>query len=144
MTISEYWKTEEGTEVKAQEPPSWTISYLQHDLPFTPFSKVSRQYIYVDLFLSSLLCSTYLSCLSSWQFHPVLMTVFCSMSWSQIGSDLQVFLHLLLCDLLCLQNGPVKGQTWWHMPVIPALGRWKKEDQEFKFILSYILNLRPV
>lgn len=30
------------------------------------------------------------------------------------------------------------------MPVIPALGRWKQEGQEFKASLNYRLNSRPV
>jgi hypothetical protein len=27
---------------------------------------------------------------------------------------------------------------WWHMPVIPALGRLRQENCEFKVSLSYI------
>ena len=33
-------------------------------------------------------------------------------------------------------------QSWWYTPVIPALGRYKQEDQEFKVILCYTENLR--
>ncbi|XP_040608667.1 desumoylating isopeptidase 1 isoform X2 [Mesocricetus auratus] len=32
---------------------------------------------------------------------------------------------------------------FWCMPVIPALGRWRQEDQEFKANLSYTRCLRP-
>lgn len=31
-----------------------------------------------------------------------------------------------------------------YTPVIPALGRGKKEGQKFKVILSYMVSLRPV
>lgn len=30
--------------------------------------------------------------------------------------------------------------VWWHTPVIPALGMWKLDRQEFKASLSYIMN----
>lgn len=29
--------------------------------------------------------------------------------------------------------------AWWHMPVIPALRKEKREDPEFKVILIYIV-----
>lgn len=35
------------------------------------------------------------------------------------------------------------NQVWWLMPRIPALGRWKQEDQENTGILKYIANSRP-
>jgi hypothetical protein len=31
-----------------------------------------------------------------------------------------------------------------YMPVIPGLGRWRRKDQEFKVIVSYIVNLKAV
>jgi hypothetical protein len=31
--------------------------------------------------------------------------------------------------------------VWWCMPIIPALGRRKQEDQEFKSSLGYIARL---
>lgn len=31
-------------------------------------------------------------------------------------------------------------QVWWHTSVIPALGMWKLDRQEFKASLSYIMN----
>jgi hypothetical protein len=34
------------------------------------------------------------------------------------------------------------NQAGWHMPVIPALGRGRQEDQKFKFIFSYIVSSR--
>jgi hypothetical protein len=30
------------------------------------------------------------------------------------------------------------GQAWWCTPVIPAFGRLRQEDQEFKTSLDYI------
>jgi hypothetical protein len=29
------------------------------------------------------------------------------------------------------------SQAWWYTPIISALGRLRKEDQEFEVILSY-------
>jgi hypothetical protein len=34
--------------------------------------------------------------------------------------------------------------VWWCMLVIPALGRLRQEDLEFKASLGCIVNLRPV
>lgn len=34
-------------------------------------------------------------------------------------------------------------QAWRHIPVVPALGRWRQEDEKFKIIFSYIASLRP-
>jgi hypothetical protein len=31
--------------------------------------------------------------------------------------------------------------AWWHTPVIPALGRLRQEDREFKSSLGYIARL---
>lgn len=31
---------------------------------------------------------------------------------------------------------------WEHIPVTPAVGRWKQEDQELKIRLCYITSLR--
>lgn len=28
-----------------------------------------------------------------------------------------------------------KGWSWWHKPIIPVLGRWRPDDQEFKVML---------
>ena len=38
-----------------------------------------------------------------------------------------------------------QGLSWaeWHMPGIPAFGRWKQENQRLKLVLSYIGSLRP-
>lgn len=33
-----------------------------------------------------------------------------------------------------------KGWSWWYMPMIPALGRWKPEVQEFKVMLIYVVD----
>lgn len=33
-------------------------------------------------------------------------------------------------------------QAWWHSPVIPILGRWRQEAQQFKVVLSYIVSSR--
>lgn len=35
------------------------------------------------------------------------------------------------------------GQIWWCVSVITALGRPRQEDQDYKVILSYAVNLRP-
>lgn len=34
------------------------------------------------------------------------------------------------------------GQVWGHRPVVPAPGRRKQEDKEFKAILGYVGNLK--
>jgi hypothetical protein len=34
--------------------------------------------------------------------------------------------------------------VWWWVPVLPALGRWRQEDQEFKVNLSFIVSLKTV
>lgn len=46
---------------------------------------------------------------------------------------------------LCLSGihralGPIPSinWAWWHMPIIPALVRWKQEDQELKVIFGAI------
>lgn len=38
-----------------------------------------------------------------------------------------------------------RNKVWWHMCVKAALGRWRQEDQKFKFkvILDYVVNLKP-
>jgi hypothetical protein len=33
-----------------------------------------------------------------------------------------------------------QSQAWWHMPVIPALGRLRQEDCEFEVYLNYIVK----
>jgi hypothetical protein len=33
-----------------------------------------------------------------------------------------------------------KKPVWWHTLVIPAFGRQRKEDQEFKVILDHIVQ----
>lgn len=35
-----------------------------------------------------------------------------------------------------------KNEALWCTLVIPALGRWRQEEQKFKIILGYIANLR--
>lgn len=35
-------------------------------------------------------------------------------------------------------------QVWWYMSIIPAFGKYMKNDQEFKVILDYTLSLKPV
>ena len=32
-----------------------------------------------------------------------------------------------------------KYQAWWHVPVIPALGRWRQEDHEFESGLGILV-----
>lgn len=46
--------------------------------------------------------------------------------------------------LLCTQNRTrsVFSWAWCHLPVIPALGRLKQEDGEFKAGLGY--TLKPI
>lgn len=39
-------------------------------------------------------------------------------------------------------KGPAARQAWRHIPVFPALGRGKQEDEEFKVILGYEVNLK--
>jgi hypothetical protein len=48
-------------------------------------------------------------------------------------------MHETLGLILC----PTKKQGWWHMPVIPAPGRWREECQNSKAIRAYITCLRP-
>jgi hypothetical protein len=36
----------------------------------------------------------------------------------------------------------IKSWVWWYTSVIPALGRKRQEDLEFKAILGYIENSR--
>lgn len=38
--------------------------------------------------------------------------------------------------MLTIKRGQV-CRGWWHTPAIPAFGRWRKGDQEFKPPLSY-------
>jgi hypothetical protein len=33
---------------------------------------------------------------------------------------------------------PYLSQTWWHIPVIPALERLRQDDHEFEANLGYI------
>lgn len=42
------------------------------------------------------------------------------------------------------QRQMLGGWRWWHTPDIPALGRWRQGDWEYKASLSYIVSLRPV
>lgn len=35
-------------------------------------------------------------------------------------------------------------QVWWSMSIIPAFGKYTKNDQEFKVILDYTMSLKPV
>jgi hypothetical protein len=41
-----------------------------------------------------------------------------------------------------LQNENTKPLlvVWWHMPIIPALGRLRQKDSEFEVILDYIVR----
>lgn len=36
-----------------------------------------------------------------------------------------------------------KKVAWWHPPIIPAPGKWRLRDQNFKARLSYIVSQRP-
>jgi hypothetical protein len=36
------------------------------------------------------------------------------------------------------------GLVWWHIPIIPALGKQRQEDYEFKTLLGYLVSSRPV
>jgi hypothetical protein len=38
----------------------------------------------------------------------------------------------------------VISQAWWHLPVIPVLGRWRQEGQKLEVILDYVVNFRPL
>lgn len=33
---------------------------------------------------------------------------------------------------------------WWHVSVFIALGSWRQEDGEFRFLLGYIWSLKTV
>ena len=33
-------------------------------------------------------------------------------------------------------------KLWLNVPLIPALGRWRQEDQEFKVTLGYMVTFR--
>lgn len=33
-------------------------------------------------------------------------------------------------------------RAWWHVPIIPALRRWRLVEKEFKAGLDYIASLR--
>jgi hypothetical protein len=35
---------------------------------------------------------------------------------------------------------PVSGWVWWPMPGVPALERWRLEDQEFTIIPHQMVN----
>lgn len=34
--------------------------------------------------------------------------------------------------------------VWEYMPILPTLGKWRKENQMFKVIFEYIVSLRPI
>lgn len=51
----------------------------------------------------------------------------------------QIFMNIQAS--LC-KNSLVSRPAWWCRHVIPILGKWKQEGQEFKTTLSYITNLR--
>jgi hypothetical protein len=36
-----------------------------------------------------------------------------------------------------------RSSAWWGTPVLPVLGRWRQEEQEFKVILGYIVSSCP-
>jgi hypothetical protein len=33
-----------------------------------------------------------------------------------------------------------ESQVWWHIPVIPALGKLRQKDQEFEASLGYTMS----
>lgn len=35
-----------------------------------------------------------------------------------------------------------RNQEWWHIVVIPSLGRWRQEVEEVKVTIGHIANLR--
>lgn len=37
----------------------------------------------------------------------------------------------------------IRSQEWWPTSVIPALGRQRREDEEFKAIFDYRVSSRP-
>jgi hypothetical protein len=37
----------------------------------------------------------------------------------------------------------MKSQAWWYTCVIPAFGRLKQDDHEFKDNLGYLMSFRP-
>lgn len=39
---------------------------------------------------------------------------------------------------------PAPYRAWWLTPVIPVLGGWRQDDQEFQVILSYIVSFMSV
>jgi hypothetical protein len=47
---------------------------------------------------------------------------------------------LILSFLIFFFPKSSSSQAWWHMPVCPALGRLRQEDQEFKASLDYIVR----
>lgn len=45
------------------------------------------------------------------------------------------------CPFSFSATGVLIQRGWWHMSRIPALGRWRWENQEFKGIFSYLVSL---
>lgn len=43
---------------------------------------------------------------------------------------------------LVIELSTLLNWVWYHMPVVPAFRRATEEDQRFKAIFSYIVNLR--
>lgn len=61
-----------------------------------------------------------------------------------VDSDLYIF----VCVERCVRRARRLSRTWWHVPLIAALGQveegWRQEDQKFKAILNYKASGRPL
>jgi hypothetical protein len=45
-----------------------------------------------------------------------------------------------MCDYYVSNKNFKRGWVWWSMPIIPAFGRLRQEDPEFKTRMGYVVR----
>jgi hypothetical protein len=55
-------------------------------------------------------------------------------------SDNCIVIPLWSCAFHAFKNTS-QGTEWWYVPVIPALGRWRRDDGELQASLGYAETL---